>query len=431
MRTHYSAQIKPEMDGSTVTIAGWAHEIRDLGGITFLVVRDREGIVQVTLFKKTIAKALLEKVRRLSRESVVLVTGNVKREAKAPNGYEIVPSEIEVLNEADIPLPMDPTGKVDAELDTRLDSRFMDLRRPYTQAVFRIRHQVLCAVREYLETEGFIEITTPKVVATATEGGTALFPITYFEKEAFLNQSPQLFKQIMMGGGLDRVYEIGPIFRAEEHDTRKHLNEATSIDIEASFLDHHEVMNILEKLIVFVYSRVEERAGPYLKILSVKLEIPRIPFPRLTYDEAIEIANHYGEKLEWGDDLSTEAEHTIGAQVGEYYFIVDWPTRIKPFYALPYEDRPEICKAFDLMHPRMEISSGAQRVHSYELLRRRISDQGLNPDGFEFYLRAFRYGMPPHAGWGLGTERLVMTMLGLENIREVVLFPRDRKRLSP
>lgn len=431
MRTHYSAQIKPEMDGSTVTIAGWAHEIRDLGGITFLVVRDREGIAQVTLFKKTIAKALLEKVRRLSRESVVLVTGNVKREAKAPNGYEIVPKEIEVLSKADIPLPMDPTGKVDAELDTRLDSRFMDLRRPYTQAVFRIRHQVLRAVREYLETEGFIEITTPKVVATATEGGTALFPITYFEKEAFLNQSPQLFKQIMMGGGLDRVYEIGPIFRAEEHDTRKHLNEATSIDIEASFLDHHGVMSILEKLIVFVYSKVKEQAGPYLKILSGKLETPRIPFPRLTYDEAIEIANQYGEKLEWGDDLGTEAEHTIGAQVGGYYFIVDWPTRIKPFYVLPYEDMPEICKAFDLMHPRMEISSGAQRVHSYELLRRRISDQGLNPDSFEFYLNAFRYGMPPHAGWGLGTERLVMTMLGLENIREVVLFPRDRKRLSP
>ncbi|MFZ2411516.1 MAG: aspartate--tRNA(Asn) ligase [Candidatus Methanoperedens sp.] len=431
IRTHYSTQITPEMNGSSVTICGWAHEIRDLGGITFLVVRDREGLVQVTLFKKTIDKNVLEIVRNLSRESVVAVTGNVKKEAKAPNGYELVPTAVTVLGKAESPLPMDTTGKVDADLDTRLDVRFMDMRRPYTQSIFRIRHLILKSIREFLNEEGFVEITTPKVVATATEGGTALFPITYFEREAFLNQSPQLFKQLMMSGGLDRVFEIGPIFRAEEHDTRKHLNEATSIDIEASFLDHEDVMVILENMVKYVYSNVAENGAGYLKTLGVDIKIPETPFKRITYDEAIKIARDNGEQIEWGDDLSTGSEHSIGKTIGEHYFIVDWPSKIKPFYALPYEDKPEICRAFDMMHPRMELSSGAQRVHSYEMLRDRITEKGLNADGFEFYLKAFRYGMPPHSGWGVGAERLLMTMLGIDNIREVVLFPRDRKRLSP
>jgi nondiscriminating aspartyl-tRNA synthetase len=431
IRTHYSTQITPQMNGSSVTICGWAHEIRDLGGITFLVVRDREGFVQVTLFKKTIDKNVLEVIRNISRESVVAVTGNVKKEAKAPNGYELVPTAVNVLARAESPLPMDTTGKVDAELDTRLDVRFMDLRRPYTQAIFRIRHLILRSTRAFLDREGFVEITTPKVVATATEGGTALFPITYFEREAFLNQSPQLFKQLMMSGGLDRVFEIGPIFRAEEHDTRKHLNEATSIDMEASYLDNEDVMVILENLVKHVYSEVAEQGANYLKTLGVELEIPRTPIKRITYDEAISISSDNGEEIEWGDDLTTESEHLIGETIGEHYFIVNWPTKIKPFYAMPYENKPEICRAFDMMHPRMELSSGAQRVHSYDLLRQRITDQGLNADGFDFYLRAFKYGMPPHSGWGLGAERLLMTMLGIENIREVVLFPRDRRRLSP
>jgi nondiscriminating aspartyl-tRNA synthetase len=431
IRTHYSTQITPEMNQSPVTICGWVHEIRDLGGITFLIVRDREGLVQVTLFKKTIDKNVLETARNISRESVVAVTGNIKKEAKAPNGYELIPTEIKVLGKAESPLPMDTTGKVDADLDTRLDARFMDMRRPYTQSIFRIRHLLQKSIREYLDREGFVEITTPKVVATATEGGTALFPITYFEREAFLNQSPQLFKQLMMSGGLDRVFEIGPIFRAEEHDTRKHLNEATSIDIEASFLDHEDVMVILENLVKYVYTYVSENGKNYLSNLGVELKIPQTPFKRITYDEAIKIANDGGEQIEWGEDLTTESEHTIGKTIGEHYFIVDWPSKIKPFYAMPYDDKPELCRAFDMMHPRMELSSGAQRVHSYELLRQRIIGQGLNADGFDFYLKAFRYGMPPHSGWGLGAERLLMTMLGIENIREVVLFPRDRKRLSP
>lgn len=426
LRTHYSRDITPDDDGKNVVMAGWVHEIRDLGGITFLILRDREGLVQVTLSKKKADEKLFNLVRSISRESVVLVSGLVKREEKAPNDYEIIPSDVQVLNKADSPLPLDVTGKVGADLDTRLDSRFMDLRRQRIQATFVIRHNVLKTIRAFLDDSGFKEINTPKIVATATEGGTALFPITYFEREAFLSQSPQLYKQIMMSAGLDRVYEIGPIFRAEEHDTTKHLNEVSSVDIEASFVTHEDVMSILEILVESIYSHVIKNCKHELDILGVQLSTPKVPFKRLSYDEAIDIGD-----MEWGDDLDTATEKAVGEKIGKHYFIVDWPTEIKPYYTEPYTNNPDICKAFDLMHPRMELASGSQRIHSHDILRRRIEAQGLNPDGFEFYLRAFKCGMPPHAGWGLGLERLLMTMLELNNIREVVLFPRDRHRLSP
>jgi aspartyl-tRNA synthetase len=438
LRTHYTTQIDPGKIGDDkVALAGWVHEVRDLGGICFVVLRDRQGRAQVTLVKKKIDRELFNFARKLIRESVISVRGSIKPEEKAPNGYELIPDEIELLNEAESPLPLDTTGKVDAELDTRLDSRFIDLRRSRTNAIFRIRHEVLHAVRNYLANDGFLETSSPKVVATATEGGTALFPITYFDREAFLNQSPQLFKQILMSGGMDRVFEIGPIFRAEEHDTRRHLNEATSIDIEASFVDHFDVMEILENMVEYVYTRVIENVPDALEVLGIELKVPKTPFLKLTYQEAIEIVNSHGEEeLKWGDDLSTLSEHTIGEHVfqetgEEHYFIIDWPTEIKPFYAMPYEEKPEFSKSFDMMHRTMELSSGAQRIHVPEMLKNRIADQGLDPEGFDFYLRAFSYGMPPHSGWGLGCERFVMTMLGVENIRDVVLFPRDRRRLSP
>ena len=425
-RTHYTTQITPDMADETVTIVGWLHEIRNHGGIIFLIARDREGFAQVTLFKKTIDRELFNFSKKISRESVVRITGEVKVEEKAPNGYELVPTEITVLSEAESPLPLDTTGKVDAELDTRLDSRFIDTRRQKTNAIFAIRHVVLHTVRDFLSDAGCIEINTPKVVATATEGGTALFPITYFNKEAFLNQSPQLFKQIMMAGGFDRVFEIGPIFRAEEHDTNRHLNEAISIDVELSFATHEEVMVLLENLVAHVYQQVKDTCKKQLEILDLDLKVPTVPFKRLTYDDAIKIAG-----VEWGDDLSTAGEKAIGESVGEHYFIVDWPTSIKPYYTQCYEDNTEISKGFDMMHPRMELSSGAQRIHNHDDLKARIEEQGLDPDGFEFYLKAFRYGMPPHSGWGLGLERLLMTMLEIDNIRDVVLFPRDKQRLSP
>ena len=414
-------------------ICGWVHEVRDLGGLAFFLIRDRTGIIQVTIPKKKTSEAVLAAAKQVSRESVVRVAGMVKAIDKAPGGRELVPDLFEIISLADSPLPLDVVEKVPADLDTRLDARFLDARRPRVAAVFQIRSTVTHAINQYLHQEGFINITTPKIVAAATEGGTELFPIAYFDKEAFLNQSPQLYKQMMMAAGFEKVYEIGPIFRAEEHNTTKHLNEATSIDIEVSYADHLEVMRILEEMIVKTYEYVHATCSDQLANLEIAdFVIPKAPFPRLPYREAIEIAQKKIEDpIKYGDDISPAAERAIGAEMGGHYFIVDWPSEIRPYYAMPYENDPTICKAFDLMHPRMELSSGAQRVHQHDLLVQQIKKKGLNPESFEFYLRPFRYGMPPHAGWGLGADRLVMTMLGLSNVREAVLFPRDMHRLVP
>jgi nondiscriminating aspartyl-tRNA synthetase len=432
LRTHYSGDIAPELDGKEVTLAGFAHETRDLGGIAFLVLRDRKGLAQITLVKKLLGKDAFKMARSISRESVVQVKGTVKAEAKAPRGFEILPTEVKVLSAAEVPLPLDPTEKVECELDTRLDARFMDIRRPCVLAAFEIESAVLQSLRDYFYNHGITEVFTPKIVAAATEGGTDLFPISYFEKEAFLNQSPQLYKQMLMSAGMDRVFEIGPIFRAEEHDTRRHLNEAISIDVEVSFANDRDVMELLEGAVAKAYSYVKENCDYQLQVLNLDLQVPKVPFRRITYTEALEMAGERaGVTMQWGDDLDTETERFLGETIGEHYFLTDWPSSIKPYYTLPYEDRPEVCRGFDLMHPRMELASGAQRVHDYNLLVKRIEEKGLEPEGFEFYLKAFRYGMPPHAGWGLGLSRLVMTMLKLENIRDAVIFPRDRRRLVP
>jgi len=414
-------------------IAGFVHELRDLGGLSFLLIRDRTGIIQVTIPKKKVPESVLSAVREVSRESVVRVSGTVKAIDKAPGGRELVPDSFEIISLAQSPLPLDVVEKVPAELDTRLDARFLDVRRPRVAAVFHIRNACLQAVYEHLFSANFTQITTPKVVAAATEGGTELFPIAYFEKEAFLNQSPQLYKQMMMGAGFEKVFEIGPIFRAEEHNTTKHLNEATSIDVEVSYADHHQVMALLEEIVISAYRRVDATCGAFLDLMEIgDFQVPAAPFPRLPYEEAITIAQKkIDEPITYGDDISTAAEKAIGEEMGCHYFIVDWPTAIKPYYAMPCGQDPSICNAFDLMHPRMELSSGAERVHQDDLLARQIQAKGLNPESCSFYLTPFRYGMPPHSGWGLGAERLVMTMLGLSNIREAVLFPRDRHRLVP
>ena len=428
----YTADATP---GDTVTVAGWVHELRDLGGIAFLIVRDTSGKIQVKLEKDEMDDELVETGLDVARESVVKVVGDVKEEPRAPTGVEVVPTGIEVIAEAETQLPLDPSGKVDAELPTRLDNRTLDVRRDESKAIFEIRSEVLRAVREEFRSFGSKEITTPKIVATGTEGGTELFPITYFGEEAFMNQSPQLFKQLMVGSGLERVFEIGPIFRAEEHNTPRHLNEATSIDFESAFFDHTEAMDVCEAVTKAAYEAVAENCTDELETLGIDdFEVPDEAFPRLTYEEAIERINATGEldeQLVWGDDLPTEGEHALGQDVGEHYFITDWPSEIKPFYIKDHDDDETLSTGFDMMHPRMELVSGGQREHRFDHLVEGFEQQGLNPDEFEYYTKMFKYGMPPHAGWAIGGERLLMTMLGLDNIREAVLFPRDRQRLSP
>ncbi len=429
----YASEAEP---GQTVTVAGWAHEIRDLGGIAFLIVRDTTGKIQVKFEKDEMDDDLVATGTEVTRESVVRVTGAVEAEERAPTGVEIVPDAVEVVAPADPELPLDPSGKVGAELPTRLDNRTLDLRRPEAKAVFEVRAEVLRAVRAAFRELGCTEINTPKIVATGTEGGTELFPITYFGREAFMNQSPQLFKQLMVGSGLERVFEVGPIFRAEEHNTPRHLNEATSIDFESAFFDHVDAMDACEHVVRSAYEAVADNCAAQLETLGVAegFAVDDDPFPRLTYEAAIERVNALGaldEQLVWGDDLPTEAETALGDDVGGHFFVTDWPSEVKPFYIKDHDDDPELSTGFDLNHPRMELVSGGQREHRHDRLIEGFEQQGLDPSAFEYYTEMFRYGMPPHAGWGLGGERLVMTMLDLDNIREAVIFPRDRQRLSP
>lgn len=429
-RTHLSCEVTPALEGKEVVLMGRVGDARDLGGIKFFLLLDISGAVQITAPKTKVDKKIITKIDSLTKESAVAVEGKVVAAKQAPNGVEVIPIEIKALNIAETPLALDPTGRVKANIDTRLDARALDLRRPDSLAIFKIRHQTLQTVREYLVSKGFIEVNTPKIVATATESGAALFPITYFEREAFLSQSPQLYKEVLTGC-FDRVFEIGPIFRAEEHDTPRHLNEATSIDIEAAFVTEDDVMKILEDLVSRVFSDVKKKCADELKTLEQELEVPKTPFPRVTYDEALKKLEHGGLKMPWGEDLSMPAERKLGELMGGAYFVTDWPSAIKPFYTMPREDNPKLAHAFDLMYKEIELASGGTRVHQEELLVKQLKQKGMKPEHFESHIKNFRAGLPPHAGWGLGLDRLVMVLAGADNIRECVPFPRDRQRLTP
>jgi len=429
-RTHYTSQVNAELEGTKIRLVGWVHEVRDLGGIRFLLLRDREGVVQVTAKAKENPEEIFETIGKLTKESVIAVEGVVKKSSKAKLGVEVIPYKVEVINEALSPLPLDPTGKIPAELNTRLDSRFIDLRRPEEKAVFIIHHHLIQLTREFFSSRGFIEVVTPRILATATEGGATLFSIDYFGSKAYLAQSPQLYKEELTGS-LEKVFEIGLFFRAEESNTTYHLNEFLSLDIEEAFADEEDVMKLLEEYLTFIFRGVKERCPNELKTLGRRLEDLTPPFKKLTYDDALEVLRRKGLEIGWGEDLSTPALRILGEFFNEPFFIVDWPTHLKPFYIMPREDDPKLSYSFDLMYGWLEIASGGRRIHRKDQLIKRLEEQGLNPENFKHHLKCYDYGMPPHAGWGLGLARLLMIITGKDDIREVVLYPRDRWRLTP
>ncbi|MGC8610494.1 MAG: aspartate--tRNA(Asn) ligase [Thermoplasmata archaeon] len=431
MKKNYTFEIYNMPDGAPVTLCGWVQEIRKLGNISFLILRDREGIAQITLIKKIVGEEKFKTITDLNRESVICVEGKVNKNTQSKLGCEIIPDNIRVLAIAETPLPMGVVDKVSVDLETRLDVRFMDLRRPEVQSIFKIESNLGKSIRRTLEDNGFIEIHTPKIIATATEGGTELFKVKYFEKDAYLVQSPQLYKQIMMAAGFERVYEIAPAFRAEEHNTTRHLNEFISIDIEMSFADDEDAMKMLETVIYNAIIHIKNNNQNDLNNLNIKLNVPELPFPRIKYDELLDYVNSNGLNMKFGDDFSSEALNIIGKKYQGFYFITKWPMETRAFYVMPYEEDPRYGRAFDLMYAEREITSGAQRNHIYSSLRENMIKKGLNPENFKFYLDAFRYGMPPHAGWAIGLERLTMILTNSKNIREATLFPRDRKRLEP
>lgn len=429
-RTHYSSEIKPELDGKEIIIFGWVKEIRDLGGIRFLILRDREGNVQVTIPRKKASKELLEKSDALQTQYSIGVRGVVKKTAMTPRGVEIIPSEIRIVGLAEHPLPLDPTGKTSAEIDVRLDARVLDLSNEENVALFKVEHETLATTRKFLSDKGFLEVHTPRIIATATEGGAALFPVEYFEKQAYLAQSPQLYKE-QLTLSFEKVFEIGPFFRAEESSTRHHLSEFISIDIEQAFADENDVMRLLEETVQHQCKMIKERCAAVLTVLKHNVEVPSLPFKRYTYDEIIDELAKEGVEVKWGDDIPTPAYRTLGKLHPEFYFITSWQAAAKPFYIKLRDDNPKLAEGFDLMWHWMELASGGTRVHDKDVLIKRLKEQELNPESFKYHLKVFDYGIPPHAGWAAGFERVIMMLTGLKNIREAVLFPRDRFRLIP
>ncbi len=421
--------------GKTATLAGWVEDVRNLGGIAFLIVRQSGGTFQATVKKKG-NEALFESVSKIVRESVVAVHGTVQPNPQVRNGWELLASSADVLSASAAPLPLPVADKVGAEPDTRFDNRFLDLRKPEHRAIFRIRSLVLDAIREDLVRQGFVEVHTPKLAGAGAEGGATLFQTDYFGRKAYLSQSPQLYKQILMSTGMDRVYEIAPAFRAEPSDTVRHVTEFTSFDAEVAWIESQEdVFRFLEGSVAHAIDRVRTEAKAELAVLHADPKPPRLPLRRVPYPEALEILRGRGKRLRDGDDIDTEAEKLLGAALAEdgqeLYFLTEYPAAIKPFYIMSKPDETDVSYSFDLEYKGDEMASGGQREHRIEALVAKMREKGLNPDGFEFYLKAFRYGMPPHGGWGFGVDRFVQKLLDLPNIREAILFPRDRVRLVP
>ncbi len=372
--------IGPADHGKEVSLAGWAEDVRNLGGIAFLIVRQRAGTFQI-------------------RESVVAARGTVQPNRQVRNGWELLATTVDVLSPAAAPLPLPVADKVGADMDTRFDNRTLDLRKPERRAIFHIRSLVESAVRGYLEGQAFVEVHTPKLAGAGAEGGATLFQTDYFGRRAYLSQSPQLYKQMLMSTGLDRVFEIAPAFRAEPSDTVRHVTEFTSFDGEVAWIERQEdVFAFLEGAVDQAIERVQVDAKTELELLQASPTRPKVPFKRLAYGEALEILRGEGKRVRDGDDIDTEGEKLLGLSMAK-------------------EDHP--------------IYFLTQREHRYDQLVQRIKEKGLNVENFEFYLKAFRYGMPPHGGWGFGLDRFVQKLLDLPNIREAILFPRDRTRLIP
>jgi len=457
-RSHTIGQVVSngaDMIGSEVTVAGYAETVRGRGGICFLMLRDGTGHIQAFLKRDNMDESLFSAIQSATRESTIQVTGAVaqKRPPKLAEGESAPPPEYEVnvtaarvLADAAAPLPVGVTDEVPVGLDVRLDNRHLDLRRAHVNAMFQLRGKVLQYGRDHLISEGFQEINTPKIIAAAAEGGTNLFPMKYFETDAYLSQSPQLYKQLAVLGGLERVFEIGPAFRAEKHDTYRHLNEFISFDIEGAWMDDEDVMGVQERMIHHIWGQVAANDLNLIDVVNeyrasqdqepVTVEVPSLPFPRIPYCDAIEIVKAGGGEIEWGDDIESHHCDIVAAQYPGFHFIPRWPMSMKPFYIHHKEDEHgtsggQLSRGFDLNYGRDEMTSGGQREHRVDVLEQNLRNMGLEPADFTFYTDGFRYGAPPHAGWGLGVARLLMVLTGAGNVREVVLFPRDRSRVTP
>jgi len=413
-----------------VEVVGWIHNTRELGKIKFLVLKDFSGMIQITGVKGKISEKIFKDMEKTPRESVVYVKGFVVNSKQAPGGKEIFPEEIVILSEAeDLPIdvPFNPKDEAKTELHKRLDYRFLDLHRRKIQAIFKIQNEIANSFREFFYKKNFIEVFLPSIISSSSEGGTDLFEVKYFDKKVYLAQSPQLYKQMLATSPLEKVFTITPVWRAEKHNTVRHLNESRQMDIELAFAGQKQVMKELEDVVKYIVQQIVKKCKTELEILNVKLKIPKSKY--LSYEEGIK---KVGGKF--GDDFTPQQEKKLcSIYQGDIVFTHSWPVSLRPFYIMPKDGKEDakLSEGFDALYLGSEISSGGQRVHISELLEKRLKSKGLNLKNFKSYIESFKFGTPPHAGWSIGLERFTQNLLGIENIREVVLFPRDRDRVSP
>jgi len=409
----------------TVEVVGWAQKARALGQIRFVLLRDNTGVIQVTALKDKTKEDVFKLMDKITRESVLRVKGKVVDSKQAPGGKEIIPDEIEIIAKAD-KLPIDVSDFSKTELPKRLDYRFLDLHRRKIRAIFKIQSEISMAFREYFYKKNFMEVHLPSIISSSSEGGTELFPVSYFEKKAYLAQSPQLYKQ-MLACSVENIFTITPVWRAEKHNTVRHLNEARQMDIEMAFADQFIVMDELEKSVQFIVKKVLENCKEEIELLELKLKVPKSKY--LSYMETCKLL-----KIKYGEDFSPDNEKELNKKFPDtIVFVHSWPVAIKPFYIMPRDGNPKAKEGegFDAIYRGLEISSGGQRIHFPDVLTEMLKSKGLNPKSFRSYIDSFRFGAPPHAGWSIGLERLTQLICEQSNIREAVLFPRDRDRLVP
>ena len=424
-RTHLIEDLNSSMEGKDVIFGGWVVDLRKLGKMAFLTVRDVTGMCQVIV--KGDSMSLLE---GLNRQSVVRILGKIQASKAKDFDFEVSATEIQVLAKAEYPLPIDPIGRLESDIDNRLNSRALDMRNQKTASIFKLRSKVLASIRETLIKRKFIEINTPKIIGSASEGGADLFGLDYFGQKAYLAQSPQLYKE-QMTIGLERVFEISSFYRAEKSHTGRHLSEFTSVDIEAAMMDYTDVMDVLESIVVDVFKNTSENCKTEQQEIGYEIKVPDSPFERVTYTQALEELSSMDIKIEFGEDLQDSHLRSLGEKHPGFFFLTDWPMKLKPFYIHEKDDDPKLSRSFDLQYGYLELSSGGRRLHDPEQLRSRLKEQDLDPTSFEEHLKTFGWGMPPHSGWGMGLDRLMTVLIGIDNVREVVLYPRDPDRLKP
>jgi len=433
----YVSSLTAKDEGKKVTIAGWLYDSRDLGKIRFVLLRDVSGEMQITAQREKTDKKIFELIGKITRESVIVVKGKVKKSEKAPGGREIIPEDFKVLTEAEQPLPIDVSDFSKTSIDKRLDWRSLSLRSKKSRAIFKIQAKILQGMQEWLNSNWFQQVFTPSLMGLAAESGSEVFEVKYFNKKAFLRQDPQLHRQLAIAGGIERIYEIGPSWRAEKSHTTRHLCEHRTCAVELAFIDsEQETMRVEEQVIISAFKRVNEDCKNELEELGVKLTVPRAPFPELKFPHIYKILADMGKEIKEGEDLDLEAERLLWKYVqkkysgAEFYFINKFPFGKKPFYVRK-EDDSEYARSVDLYYKGIEMSSGGQRENRYMELMNAVKLKKLNPESVEWFTKFFKYGVPTHGGFSLGIERITMVLLELDNVREAVLFARDTDRLVP